>query len=72
MLDQVVGGVGGKAGVEGCGGLCGQVLDHSLSRWQILKKCKILTLLFGIQNNFTKPKFKSFHLYNLSFSEQAI
>ena len=39
MLDQVVGGVGGKAGVEGCGGLCGQVLDHSLSRWQILKKC---------------------------------
>ena len=41
MLYQVVGGVGGKDGGEGSGGLCGQVVDHSLSRWDILKKCMV-------------------------------
>ena len=35
-LDQVVGGVGGKAGLEGGGGLCGQVVDHSLSSGMML------------------------------------
>ena len=35
-LDQGVGGVGGKAGLEGGGGLCGQVVDHSLSSEMML------------------------------------
>ena len=35
-LDQVVGGVGSKAGLEGVCGLCGQVVDHSLSSGMML------------------------------------
>ena len=36
LLGQAVGGVGGEAGLEGGGGLCGQVVDHSLSSGMML------------------------------------